>query len=517
MPRPFDFGEIKLTAVGDDSSVLPREDTSCRIAVLGDFSSRPNRGRAGASLADCRALLVDRDNFDSVLANIAPELRLPIGARAELALRFSELDDFHPDRLFERAEIFRRLREVRLRLKDPATFAAAAEDLGVRLEPQAATKTNGPPASAGAIASNLVQDRPGGLLEEIVERAGGGEREGRPSRAPDVLQEFVRRVTEPHLVEASDPRQEELLRMIDRALSAQMQALLHVPAYQSLEAAWRSMFFLVRRSETGSQLKLYLIDISKEDLAADLISSQDLRATGAYKLFVEKTVGTPGAEPWSLIVGNYTFGPQREDAELLGRLAKIARSARAPFIAAASPRLLGCASIADAPHPRDWRITPTADAAAAWESLRRLPEASSIGLAMPRFLLRLPYGKKTDAIESFDFEEMPEGSSHEDYLWGNPAFACALLLAQSFSEYGWEMRPGVHAQIEGLPLHVYEQDGESELKPCAEALLTDEAAERILENGLMPLASMKGRDAVRVVKFQSVAEPFRVLAGRWTQ
>ncbi len=513
MARPFDFGEIKLTAGGDDSSALPSKDTTFRIAVLGDFSGRSSRGQT--SLASRRTVLVDRDNFDEVLSRLGAGIELPIGGSTPWTLRFSELDDFHPDQLFERAELFRRLREVRLRLQDPATFAAAAEELGVKPGPQAAAKPTAAATPAGSVASALVHDRPGGLLEEIVERADSRATEGRPSRAPDALQDFMRRVTEPHLVAASDPRQAELIGVIDRALSAQMRALLHVPAFQALEAAWRAVFFLVRRIETGSQLKLYLIDISKEELAADLMSSQDLRATGAYKLLVEKTVGTQGAEPWALIVGNYTFGPQREDAELLGRLARIASAAGAPFVAAASPRLLGCSSLADSPHPRDWQLMPDADAAAAWEALRRLPEASAIGLALPRFLLRLPYGKKTDAIESFDFEEMAGAPSHEDYLWGNPAFACALLLGQSFSEYGWEMRPGVHAQIDGLPLHVYEQDGESELKPCAEALLTEDAAERILENGMMPLVSLKGQDVVRLVRFQSIAKPLRALAGRW--
>jgi len=144
MSRPFDFGEIKLTAGGDDSSAMPQEDTPFRIAVLGDFSGRSGQNRRGSSIANCRTLLVDRDNFDSVLAKIAPELNLPISDRGAFTLRFSELDDFHPDRLFERAEIFRRLREVRLRLSDPATFAAAAAELGVSLEPRAAARPIAP-------------------------------------------------------------------------------------------------------------------------------------------------------------------------------------------------------------------------------------------------------------------------------------------------------------------------------------------------------------------------------------
>jgi type VI secretion system protein ImpC len=513
MARPFNFGEIKLTASGADSPAVPHEDTPFCIALMGDFTGRSSRRQSDSNLANRRAVAIDRDNFDEVMARLKPALSLALGATA-LTLQFSELDDFHPDRLFARAEIFRRLREARLRLQDPATFAAAAEELGVKPGPQPSATPSTPSGSADAVVSGIVQSS-GGLLDEIVEQSQDPSARRQPSRAPDELQRFVRRVTEPHLVAAADPHQAQLLAVIDRALSSQMRALLHVTAFQELEAAWRAVFFLVRRIETGPQLKLCLIDVTKEELAADLLSSPDLRASGAYRLLVEKTVGTLGAEPWALIAGNYSFGPAREDAESLGRLAKIAAEAGAPFLAAASPRLLGCASLAAAPHPRDWNLTPDAEGAAAWAALRGLPQATALGLALPRFLLRLPYGKKTDAIESFDFEEMPETPAHEDYLWGNPAFACALLLAQSFREEGWDLRPGVRAEIDGLPLHVYQHDGEFELQPCSEALLTEDAAARILQLGVMPLVTLKGRDAVRLVRFQSIADPPRALAGRW--
>ena len=214
-----------------------------------------------------------------------------------------------------------------------------------------------------------------------------------------------------------------------------------------------------------------------------------------------------------MIVGNYTFSPTRQDASTLARLAQIASAAGAPFIAGASPRAVGCESFAETPYPEDWKWKGEAEDIAAWAALRRLPDAGYLGLALPRFLLRLPYGETTDPVESFSFEEMPDTPAHEDYLWGNPAFACALLLAQSFSEDGWQMRPGTHSEIDGLPLHVYQQDGDSELKPCAEALLTERAAGKMLENGLMPLVWLKGQDAVRLVRFQSMAEPLRRLKG----
>jgi type VI secretion system protein ImpC len=215
-----------------------------------------------------------------------------------------------------------------------------------------------------------------------------------------------------------------------------------------------------------------------------------------------------------VIVGNFTFGPGDEDTRLLARLAQITQRSGAPFLAQASPQLLGCTSLADTPSPRDWKRSGEL---AGWSELRRLPAAEAVGLALPRFLLRLPYGEKTSPLESFDFEEFPDSPTHEDYLWGNPAFALALLLGQSFSQSGWEMRPGESSEVDGLPLHVYRGDGGSDIKPCAEVLLTDEGVERMLAEGLMPLVSFKSSDKVRVANFRSIADPASSLAARWTE
>jgi len=516
MGRPLGFGEVHLNAAAETPSVTPRQDTLFCIAILSDLGGHSNRKRAIREIANCRALQIDRDNFDEVLASFEVEVRLPTDANTPLELQFAELDDFHPDRLFQRARMFAKLRTLLARVADPATFPEVAEELGLQVARTAPTRTEAAKAITPAVASVASNLAAHSLLDATIEQTENANLSGaRPSRPLNDLDAFVRRITEPHLVAAADPRQEETLAMIDRALNNQLRALLHVPAFQALESAWRSIHFLVRRIETGTQIKLYVFDISKEELAADLGRSQDWQASGVYRLLVENSVGTAGAEPWAMIVGNYEFGREREDAELLAKLARIAKAAGAPLLAAASPRLLGCASLAESPHPRDWQSPPDADSAAAWAALRALPEAAWVGLALPRFLLRVPYGKETDPIESFDFEEMPGEPAHEDYLWGNPAFACAVLLAESFSEDGWNMRPGSHSQIGGLPLYVYKQDGESDLKPSAEVLLTEDAAERILDHGVMPLVSLKGQDAVRVVRFQSIGKPLAALAGRW--
>jgi type VI secretion system protein ImpC len=245
------------------------------------------------------------------------------------------------------------------------------------------------------------------------------------------------------------------------------------------------------------------MDIAEPELAADLVAT--------YERLIEAA-----PEPWALLAGNYTFDQSPEDMQLLGRMAAVARHAGAPFLAAASPRILGCDSLAETPEPRKWRRDSKPNGADAWDALRRLPQASWLGLALPRFLLRLPYGKNTESIEQFSFEEFPGAPRHEGYLWGNPALACAYLLGEAFSESGWNLRPGEVHQISGLPAHVYQADGESHLKPCAEAFLGESAAEAMLDTGLMPFISMKGSDSIRLVRFQSVAEPLAALSGRWS-
>jgi type VI secretion system protein ImpC len=328
------------------------------------------------------------------------------------------------------------------------------------------------------------------------------------------LRRFVQAVVAPHVVPGADPRQPQLLAQVDRLTAESMRAILHHPDFQALEAAWRAMDLLVRRLDTDSNLKVFLIDVSKDELDAELGVTNDLTATAVYRLLVEQTVGTPGAEPWALLVGNYYFGATPEDVALLAKMARIAAAGGVPFLAAAHSSLLGCESLAATPHPRDWGEILDFEFAPAWQELRKKPEAANVGLALPRFLLRLPYGRATQSCEQFDFEEFEADPNHEHYLWGNPGFICALLLGEGFSQCGWEMQPR-GGEAGSLPLHIYSEGGDSVVKPCAEALLTGAAVERILDEGLMPLISLKGQDAVRLVRFQSIASPARSLAGRW--
>jgi type VI secretion system protein ImpC len=454
--------------------------------------------------------MIDRDNFDDVMARLRVEVHLSTATESvpRIPIRFASLDDFHPDQIYNQVRLFETLRGMRDRLSDPRTFAEAARAVRgwAGLEPAPRSE----PAERRAI-PDTTAPASGSLLDHMLEAAEGNQQAAQRVWTSPELTALLRDVVRPHLVPEEDPQQAELIAFVDEAAGDLMRAILRHPEFQSIEAAWRAAYFLISRLETGTDLKLYLIDITKDELRAAL-TAEDVRATDIYKLIVEQTVETPGGQPWAALVGNYTFDATREDAELLARLGRLARRAGAPFIAAAHPRLAGCESLAATPDPRDWRQSARPDATATWAALRELPEAAYLGLALPRFLLRLPYGAETDPIDSFDFEEMPQ-IDHESYLWGNPAFACALLLGQAFSAEGWGLRPGIVQEIENLPLHVYETQDESEIKPCAEVTLTEQAVNSIIDKGLMPLLSYRGRDTIRLALFQSLAGG--PIAGRW--
>ncbi|MEA3547808.1 MAG: type VI secretion system contractile sheath large subunit, partial [Thermodesulfobacteriota bacterium] len=482
------------------STVVPGQEITFRILILGDFSGRANRNVFDVEdLSDRRPLSVDRDNLDEVLSRLGVEIHLSIAGNDSppALIRFAELEDFHPDRIFERVEVFQALRDIRKKLDDPRTFASAADRVRSWTGADTVPESSEPPSEQQTPQPEISGLTTDSLLDQMLEQA-----DNRPPETKALLDSsgwsaFLRRIVKPHLVPAEDPQQAELVASVDVATANLMRTILHHPDFQAVEAAWRAVHFLVSRLETDAELKLYLIDISKAELAADLCEAEDLRSTGIYRLLVEQTVETPGGKPWAVLAGNYTFDQTREDAELLGRMAKIARQAGAPFISAASTHLLGCKSLAETPDPDDWHEKPDTEDSQAWEELRRIPEALYLGLALPRFLLRLPYGEDTDPVEQFDFEEMPPVPDHDDYLWGNPAFACVYLWARAFSGYGWNLRPGVIRDIEGLPLHIYKEHGESKVKPCAEVVFTERAAKRILDCGIMPLLSFKDQDTIR--------------------
>ena len=496
-------------------AVKKSADSAMRILILGDFGGRNNRGVSDndKSAADRTIVQVDIDNFAAVISRIAPKLQLQLGNDTSPAVPiiFSEMEDFHPDTLFHKLEIFQGLSQLRGRLGNPATFAAAAEELRNSIQFSSATPAQ---EQTHAAVNATIEDDAATLARLLGARSHDRHESSRIS-GETFASNYIKNIVAEYIVPDAPPFKDIYIKVVDDAIGAKMRELLHHPDFQALEAAWRSLHMLVTGLETDETLSLHLLDITKEELFADLSEAgENLHSSKLYRLLVEQSVDTLGGEPWSVLVGNYTFGSSSEDLSLLAALGILASHAGGPFLASADTRLLGCRSLADSPDSHDWVGMEQQDAQR-WQMLRHSPAAPWIGLALPRVLMRLPYGRNTDPVENFDFEEIPPTleQQHQNFLWGNPAFYCALLIARSFSEQGWSMQLGDYLEIGELPAYIIKQHGESVLQPCAEVCLSDKAMEKILNQGIMPFISHRSSNIVRLPRFQSVAEPLKALAG----
>jgi type VI secretion system protein ImpC len=488
----------------ETDAARPVPDTPFNVLVLGDFS-----GRRGGAVSRA-AIAFDRDDVDAAIARVAPVLTLSSEGGGSVELRFRELDDFHPDRLYETVPLFRSLRDLRDRLSDGRTFASAAREVSGDSAGGAAAAgsggASGGTGAAGGTGTTAAALAGGSLLDRMVDDAPSAG--AAPARREDDLAAFVRQVVAPHLAAREDPRQAEMVAGVDAALATQMRALLHAPPFRSLEASWRTIDFLARRIETGGTLRLYLLDLPRATLNAAL--DADGGAVALAQLLAESAGAVPGGGGWTVISGLYEFAADDADALRVAQLGAIAQRVNAAFVAGAAASFAGRADWSELPTPRDWPQLATST----WAAIRGTGEARSVALAAPRFLLRAPYGDDGEPTEAFPFEEIDADPRHEEFLWGCGGALCALLLAQSFATDGWSLRASA-GEIRGLPLHVYRKDGEAVALPCAETLLTENAADRMMELGITPLASLRDDDTVRVVRLQSIAAPPARLAGAW--
>lgn len=478
------------------AELTPR--TPFRIAILGDFTGRENRQTA--TNGAIKPIRVDRDNVESLPGKLGAALSLtPLGtSTGKIALTFETLEDFEPDQLFDKVPLFEELRKIRRQLQSNATFAQAAEK--VRSWGKLSETTESPAKSGSDTAPQAAAAQPvGNLLDAVLE-----ETHEQSSDWGDMIQSIVG----PYIKPGPPPDQKEYLNAVDRVIGDQMRALLHHPAFQQLEANWRSLDRLIRHLETDQRLQVFLLDVAKEELAIDI---------GPLEKSLRIAADTDsGGEPWAVLAAAYCFGGNAADAQLLGQLGRLASSLAAPLIASATPDLVGAKCLQGTPDPEDdWQTTLDTESAEEWQNVRNHPEARWLGLVFPRYLLRLPYGKSTNPVDTFAFEEMPGQPVHEQYVWGHGAFLVAQALGEAFTADGWDFSPGP-VEIGGLPVHLYvDEDGDSAATPTAECLLTERAVERVADAGLTPLISIRNQDAVRIAGLRSLASSNQPLLGKW--
>src|SRR6185436_4685502 len=304
-----------------------------------------------------------------------------------------------------------------------------------------------------------------------------------------------------------------IIAALDKKLTEQVNLILHSEDFQKLEGSWRGLHYLVNNTETDEMLKVRVMNISKKDLAKTLKKFKGTAwdQSPIFKKMYEEEYGQFGGQPFGCIVGDYSFDHSPPDVEILTEMAKVSAAAHAPFIAGASPTLMQMDSWGELSNPRDLtKIFQTAEYAP-WRSLRESEDARYLGLAMPRFLSRLPYGAKTDPVSDFDFEEDVEGADHSKYTWSNAAYAMAANINRSFKMYGWCTRiRGIESggAVEGLPCHTFPtDDGGVEMKCPTEIAISDRREAELAKNGFMPLVHKKNSDFAAFIGAQSLQKP----------
>lgn len=431
------------------------------LLLLGDFSGE---ARAAGSVPP---QAVDIDNFDRVFRGLGAHVTLPGYFRdGTFDLKVESVDDFHPDRLLQQIGTLRELHGLHKMLLDARTGSAVLEHWRLLFPEVAASAavTAAPPTKANDLVARLL-------------KTATASDAGRAKAAPDpLLKHRLAELAGAGRITAAGARTTTAAASeLEREMTRELRAVLHHPEFQRLEATWLSVKRLIDTYGDGTDFKILLIDCGKwhspEHGAALARWIDDLRP--------------------ATIVADYYLGAETEDFVWLRTLGQAAVNVGATVYAGAQPIVAGCESFARESDPSAWNITRSAAWSQAWQELRMSPAAGRLSLVAPRFLARQPYGKASDPIASFPFEELPENRAHESYLWANGAFVAAHLAA----------RPPAGAragELSDLPWSHYRENGDTQIVPCAEVWLTEKATRMLAERGLTGLVSVRDRNAVRI-------------------
>jgi len=366
-------------------------------------------------------------------------------------------------------------------------------------------------AEAALVTENAPQEE--SLLDQLVSQGRFARTTEGRERGKNLIKEFVSQVLEGHMTVSRDAEAsiQERIAEIDRIISKQLNEVLHHPSFQKLEGTWRGIRYLMDQSETNSTLKLKVLPASKRELLRDLQRASEFDQSSLFKKVYEEEFGVFGGAPFAALIGDYEFSKSPEDMDLLQRVAQVAASAHAPFLSAASPELLNLRDFTQLGLPRDIGKIFDSTEYAKWKSFRMSDDSRYVALTLPRILTRLPYGRETQQIDGFDFEENVDGNDHSKYLWSNAAYALGAKLTDAFARYGWcAAIRGVEGGglVEDLPAHTFATDeGDIALKCPTETQISDRREKELADQGLVPLVHCKGTDYAAFFSVQSVNKP----------
>ncbi|MCP4687015.1 MAG: type VI secretion system contractile sheath large subunit [Desulfobacterales bacterium] len=356
-------------------------------------------------------------------------------------------------------------------------------------------------------AGETVEEAPS-LLDDIIQATRLQPSDEGYSLAKQGLEALISQLVEPgrRVDKVTKAVVDEMIAEVDKKLSLQLDAILHNSEFQKMESTWRSLKYLVDHTDFRENVKLDILNVSKDDLLEDFEDAPEIPKSGLYKTVYTAEYGQFGGKPYSAMIGNFDFGPGPQDVKLLQYVASVAAMAHAPFLAAAGPTFFGLDNYNGLPNLKDLKAIFEGPQYIKWQSFRESEDARYVGLTLPRFLLRLPYGPDTLPVKSFNYEESVS-AGHDRYLWGNTAFSFATRLTDSFAKYRWcanIIGPMGGGAVEDLPLHQYDAMGAVQTKIPTEVLLSERREFELAEEGFIGLTMRKGSDNAAFFSANSV-------------
>lgn len=348
------------------------------------------------------------------------------------------------------------------------------------------------------------------LLDEIVAATRLKPSEEAYSITKQGLQAFIDEMLKPGKeVRVTASAVDEMIANLDQKLSTQVDVIIHNKEFQQLESAWTSLKFLVDRTDFRENIKVEVMNVTKTDLLDDFEDAPEITKSGLYKLAYTQEYGQFGGKPYGLMVGNFEFGPSAPDVKLLQNLASVATMSHAPFVAAAGAQFFGIDSFTGLPNLKDLKSIFEMPQYIKWQSFRESEDSRNVALALPHFLLRIPYGPDTKPVKGFNYkEDTTDGDGN--FLWGNAAFAFASRITDSFGKYRWcanIIGPQGGGAVEDLPIYQYEAMGELQTKIPTEVLVSERREFELAEEGFVALTMRKGSDNAAFFSANSTQKP----------
>jgi type VI secretion system protein ImpC len=435
--------KVNLTYEIESNGAIVERSLPFVVGVLANFSGT----RVGAkSFKDRRFHAVDFDSFSGVLVDMRPSVEIEIAEGSVFRLEFEALRDFTPQALIARVPVLSQLWSIRA-------------DILTCKEPDI----------------QLVHERLSGLACGVPIAAG------------------------------SDKSAAALVEQIDGLLSGLIEAILHHPDFRALEATWQGLWYLVVQTQTGKDLKIEILDISKRELFKDLDKAVEFDQSQIFKKVYENRFGSPGNDPFGVLIGDYSFTNHPEDLDLLGVLSNVAAAAFVPFVAAASAQMFGCDSFAESLMPRDMEKLFESVEFIRWRSFRESEDARWVALTLPEILLRTPYTYRSEGPKPYVFSENTQGVTY--LLWGNAAFALATCMTRAFVEEHWlaNIQGWNGGRVTTLP--VAKVPGDDDAKYCVSALISDRRHSQFSNLGFAAFVQMRNADEAIFFAVPSCQKP----------